>query len=137
MPTYLIQGFFFRNGERGAFAHLPQNDAIALRTGILRYLYSGVIFPDLNNLSTLLVGELEDNYDIADLSEITVTEDAIRFVKTYRTIQDIITYQLERKDGYWEGTWTNVTRPDRIETGITRCVVTHVPDEFFVLPKQE
>lgn len=71
---------------------------------------------------------MQDTFGASLLMNIRITEDEVRFIKKYEQRADHIHYTFAKKDrNSWIGEFTG----ERCGTGISRCVITEVPEEFF------
>ena len=109
---YFIQGVFFQ--EQG---HPAQ---------ILQTMFSGM-FGTLDELEDH-EGEMIDFYGESYMSYINLTPDTLTFVKVYRKRTDSIYYRFTKQS---DDTWQGEYKGDWTGTGICRCVVTRVPENFF------
>lgn len=113
MKIYLVQGVFFQCGGYT--------------------IWSGLLCPQEE--SGQLVGEIQDIFGVAEVSEVALDEAAgtLSFVKCYHQREDRISYQFTRRpDGVWKGTYSGSA------TGVdaARCVLTVVGEDFFTPPAQ-
>lgn len=127
--AHLIQGVFFQQNQWLDLAERPRfGTCVVINKGVCRFVYAGVIWRDNAKALGPLVGSITDHFGESELSNVSVTEQGIEFVKRYLKRRDTIRYVFSKKDGNtWAGEWSG----DAVGSGISRCVVTEVPDEFF------
>ena len=98
MPVHLMQGVFFQRQDHLGLGHNAEGDLrVFVRSGMCRYMYSGVIFPDPDSVVGRLIGEMFDNFGQSILSDIQMSLDELRFVKKYNDRKDIIRYRFHRQ----------------------------------------
>ena len=134
----LIQGCSFQNCAELAIGFHSEGVATAVPLGKfnMRWLYSGAIYPVVpgDDMSGELAGELSDVYGLSVLSEIKIAPGTIEFNQKYIGRFDLIHYEFELKpvdsDGhgtYWAGHYSG----QLLGRGISNCIITDVPDDFF------
>ncbi len=128
---YLIQGLFFQSEEERA--SLAKID-------LRKSTYQGIIFTDPTDESQL-TGKMFDFYGKAELFDISISEQVLLFTKQYGSDNGylVLRYQFKRQDNFYVGECIECMelRPDRgnDEKRATKCVLTEVPDDFFIDPK--
>lgn len=75
------------------------------------------------------MGKVQDIAGKAILTDVVITDDEIRFVKTYTNRKDSILYVLRPTDE--EGLWTGTYQGDLVGRGFVNVVVKDVPMAFF------
>jgi hypothetical protein len=126
MP-YFIQGVFFQNNEGFDVALDPREGIVTvIRRELFRYVYTGYIQKDAEN-EGVLVGEMQDFFGHSQLHKIFISDNQISFTKNYNHRMDWIVYMFTKKDC---DTWVGQYDGPATGTGISRCIVTEVNDEF-------
>jgi len=133
MPTYLIQGFFFQGREWLDTEISQQNGDLRpiIRSGLCRYMYSGVIYPDKYNAMGGYAGQLTDHFGDSTLSEMLVLPELVKFTKKYTRRDDLIYYQLKKVGDLWIGEYSGTATG----SGTTQCIITEVNEGIFFPPK--
>lgn len=129
-----IQGVFFQHRTRAVIRHVPiEGAAVFMEDGIERHMFAGFLSnrgttPEGDEvISNTLDGLCVDHFGPSSLSEVEVTDRAIRFTKQYAGRRDSIRYSLETRDGIsWVGTWEG----EAVGSGTARLIMTEVPNNF-------
>lgn len=113
--------------------HLPESRGgirAAFLKGLARFMYSGSIWrSDADVVDSPYVGVMEDSFGPSSVSEVECDTDHLVFTKIYRGRVDEIRYTFDVREGSTlVGRWSD----PRVGDGIARCLITEVPDEFFV-----
>jgi hypothetical protein len=129
MPSefVLIQGVFFQYRESLGVATKPVEGTVAVVKKCLgQFQFAGVIERDPWGV---LSGGMNDVFGEAELSDITIVEQTLRFKKKYVDRDYVIQYEFTKQpDGTWSGSYASAATG----TGQARCVLTHVNRNFFV-----
>lgn len=126
--VFLIQGVFFQTREGlGTTWDLRDGLIAVIRSRIGQFMYSGAIWEDPPG-SRVLTGRTQDHFGIADLSDIHLGVREVRFKKQYGRRSYCIDYSFKLRDG---SNWLGAYNSPEVGSGVTRCVITPVPDEFF------
>lgn len=127
---HLIQGFFLRISERLDISFRGKNGELTtgVKKELSRCMYSGIIYPDPNNKSQLVGRMFDQDGKESVLFNITKTPKTITFIKQYYKGGYGINYRFRRKDNVWVGSYEG----ENIKKKKTKCVITEVPDDFFL-----
>jgi hypothetical protein len=129
--VHLIQGFFFAEGQRLAFAYGRDGAQVVVKHVVEHAMFAGVFGPDPTNPG-VQVGRMSDHYGESVLRAILFEGDSFNFVKYYEHREDHIDYRFTRgKDGIWTGTFEGKVTGK----GKARCILTHVPETFLFPPE--
>ncbi|MDO8240789.1 MAG: hypothetical protein Q7T51_02340 [Candidatus Moranbacteria bacterium] len=93
-------------------------------------MYSGIIFPDSES-ETGLAGEMVDIFGESILSDVKVGEHEVFFTKRYVNRTDTMAYQFHREGNLWVGGYSG----SAVCNGGAKCIITDVPNDFFLPPK--
>ena len=123
--SYVIQGLFFQDRLELGIEYRPETGAAAVRHRSLgQYMFAGAFWQE----GLGLVGFIQDAFGSAAVSNISIAESVIAFRKIYGGRSDAINYRFAKRDGAsWVGEYSGILTGN----GITRCLLTEVPDSFF------
>ena len=129
--AFWIQGLFFQNAMRLDVQHRSETEggigAMLFET-FSQYMYHGAIWQDRDSAEPRLVGSLEDHFGTSELSNIERDDRHFAFTKRYESRDDEIRYMFDERQGLtWIGRWSGKA----VGNGISRCLITEIPDEFF------
>jgi hypothetical protein len=130
--AWLIQGIFFQTQEGLRLGYGTEHGmGLYVSKGIYQFPYAGAAWMDDGPMPDL-TGRMSDDFGYSELFDIHISEDEVRFSKNYKDRpagpQHHIHYVFKIRDGNsWVGEYTG----ERCGTGISRCFITEVPDEFF------
>ncbi|MEK7135989.1 MAG: hypothetical protein AAB821_00135 [Patescibacteria group bacterium] len=127
MPL-LIQGLFFQNYLGLGLGVSPEGPIAVIRSGLGRFMYSGVIWQDPEYPHDGFVGQMWDNYGASELSDVLVYEDEVGFTKKYERRADLIRYTFRVRESQ---TWFGEYEGKACGKGTSSCILTDVPDGFF------
>lgn len=120
-PGYMVQGFFFQEGESLGIAMKPIEGAVAvIRRGMARSMFSGLIWQD--DFLDELTGEMSDPFGSSALEDVTLTDSEFTFVKKYERRTDSIFYRFHPEGDFWVGKYTG----ERVGRGNANCILTPV-----------
>lgn len=134
MAAYLIQGFFFQDHMFFGVGYRSPDGAVATVNVAknAQFMFAGSIWTE-PSLDSKLVGHMVDEFGHAEIGDIKISDQALKFSKRYETTRGLrkrppIFYVFDRKDGEsWIGTYEGKDAGK----GIARCMLTSVPDDFF------
>lgn len=132
---YFIQGVYFQH--QSGLASLDPGELVIATHACARPFWGRII----RILGTAeCIGSIFDAIGEADLSNISLNEDELRFRKRYAKELNHphpIDYRYSRQP---DGTWTGEYRVDSIGPislqGVTRCVLAPMPPYFFAFPPE-
>lgn len=131
---YFIQGVFWQYRECLGLDTMPVEGVVAvIRSGLCRIMYAGVIERDLHHLLGGYCGEMQDECGHANLRDVILACDQLRFVKQYDGCDDLIMYEFARQE---DGTWAGEYSGEKTGRGYSRCILTPVSLSFFA-PRPE
>ena len=134
MKLYLIHGFFCEIHAGLATKMVPIDGVTAVvREEAIPVMFAGLItHRDLNEANPL-IGSMTDEIGKAELSEIVITKDEVRFLKIYDGRQQSkgISYVLHRDGNTWVGEYSLTAASGRPLKGPARCVITEVDQSLF------
>lgn len=125
----LIHGVFFQDREWLGLDTRPVEGVVAvINRGLCRYQFAGVLerYPQGQ-----LVGEVQDAFGEAEVSNVILTETALKFRKKYSKRADYIYYVFTKQP---DGTWVGIYTGDVVGSGTARCILTPVSGTFFTPP---
>jgi len=127
MAIHLIQGFFFQKRQWLSPAQVPIIGAtVMVNSALCRDMFSGIIFPDEQNILGGYMGLLTDIWGESTISEVIIwPEQKMSFVKKYDKREDLINYDFEFKNGLWVGKFSG----SFVGEGIAKCILTTLTDE--------
>jgi hypothetical protein len=131
--AFWIQGLFFQDLDLLSIQHRAGafgGAHVAICRDLGQFMFRGAIWsePDAKCAITL-VGSMEDYFGISALSWIELDESHFTFVKQYKEREDRIRYSFNVRDRHtWVGRWSGPS----VGNGVSRCLVTEVPDKFFL-----
>ena len=134
MPVYLIQGFFFQHQEWLGLGMSSEGEGVitVIKSGLCRFMYSGVIYPDERNALGGFAGQMSDHFGDSQLSNVAVLPEEVRFVKKYDHRDDLIDYKFTKQNGLWVGGYSR----SAVGQGGAKCVITEVSEDLFRLPER-
>lgn len=122
-----IQGFFFQDALKFEVVTVNKKQ-VALFQKSAQFMYRGSIWQNPDANGSLLMGVMEDSFGISLLSNIEHDEAHFAFTKRYEDREDDIRYLFEAREGLtWIGRWSGRV----VGEGVSRCLVTELPDEFY------
>jgi len=96
-------------------------------------MFSGVIYPDQNNVLGGLAGEMNDQFGQSQLSHVILFPDErVKFVKKYNHRDDRIEYEFIKEGSIWVGKYSGPV----VKEGNAKCIITQVPEELFLPPQK-
>ncbi|EKD58397.1 MAG: hypothetical protein ACD_56C00138G0001 [uncultured bacterium] len=128
----LIQGFFYQKHDWLDVVRCSEIDGgsrVVIEGGLCCFMYAGVIFP-IHDEPSRFMGEMSDHFGESRLYDIQITPEKITFEKKYLRRRDTISYVFEKKDGLWVGEYLGRA----CGSGSSKCIITEVPDDLFMLP---
>jgi len=129
--TYFINGVFFQDQEWLSLDCVAiEGNVVVIKRGLCRFIFSGIIEPTEETVlgSPVMVGRTMDQFGMAHLTNISLSDDRLSFVKKYDNRKDLILYSFARED---EGLWIGEYDGELTGKGSARCVLTPVPDQMF------
>ncbi|HOX60458.1 MAG TPA: hypothetical protein PLV72_00435 [Candidatus Magasanikbacteria bacterium] len=129
MSSFLIQGFFFQF-RMGLDAELDEHgEAVAVvHSGLCRFMFAGIIFPDEEGSLGGMVGEMNDDWGYSLLSDVRISSDVVSFTKRYEDRDDVIHYKFRREGSLWTGEFEG----SFVGRGGAKCMITEAPEGLFV-----
>ena len=128
MSTYLIQGFFFQEGEWQILKNGTITPAIF---GTYDYMFAGIIFPDEMNAVGGFTGKMQDCWGESVLSSVHFhPESYLDFIKKYEKRQDLVEYHFKLQNGVWSGEFSG----SEVGKGVARCIITKIDEDFLKVP---
>lgn len=130
MRSYLVAGSFFEWQEAIDLEHSINTGELWARAALTSSLYVGVICddPDITESGVpILVGNMADEYGESKISDITLTDTEFKFSKKYAGRKDTIFYTFQKDGEKWVGEYSGTN----VGKGLSRCVLTLIPDDFF------
>lgn len=133
MPVYLIQGFFFQHQEWLGLGMSSEGEdvVVVVNSGLCRFMYSGVIYPDEHNVLGEFAGQMSDHFGDSLLSQVVVLSEEVRFVKKYNSRDDLIDYNFTKQNGLWVGGYSGPV----VGQGGAKCVITEISEDLFRPPE--
>jgi len=134
MPVYLIQGFFFQHQGWLGLGMSSEGEGVVtvINSGLCRFMYSGVIYPDKHNALGGFAGQMSDHFGDSQLSKVVVLPEEVRFVKKYDRRDDLIDYKFSKQNGLWVGKYSGPV----VGQGGAKCVITEVTEDLFRPPER-
>jgi len=134
---FLIQGVFFPRFE-GFSTYKGQEKSELVHEVLRNVAFQGALFPGPDEK---LVGEMKDPLGPSVVYDVSLDENELRFTKMYNdptrasaTRDCKVEYVLRRQpDGTWVGEYLTTNR----YSGVARCVLVEVPDDFLDSPPVE
>jgi len=128
---YLIQGINFQNGYRCGSLGFKSNPNNLPRIDfqMINAMYNGIV-ESCDSTSKLFNGEMRDIWGNATISNFEISENELKFTKTYEKRPPIINLFTEKENGVWFGMFEG----NDCGTGKTKCIVTEIDNTFFMKP---
>lgn len=128
MTVRLIQGFFWQQWALPEVGTDRMGDvAVVVKSGMCRFMFAGIIFPDPTNVLDDLTGEMHDDFGYSRLSEVIILPREVSFIKLYDGRPDGVNYKF-----LWDGSiWVGEFSGAKVSPGKARCIITKVPDGLF------
>ena len=138
--AFLIQGLFYQNKMGLYVEHSSRTGSlgprIMIHENLNQYMYAGAMWLDPDARVQILVGIVYDVFGHALLSNIEMSKEAFSFTKSYASRplphqdeeQPPINYSFRIRDGQ---SWVGEYSGRDTGTGVTRCILTEVPEDFF------
>ena len=134
MSVLIITGFFFQN-QRGLGLGVGNNGegvVAVVRSGLVRTIFSGVLYEDPEHVLHALAGVMTDKYGDSTLSDGRfLSEDTLEFTKRYDQRDSEIRYSFKREGTFWVGEFSG----EKAGSGKANCTIIEVPEEFFLPAK--
>lgn len=126
----LIQGFFFQN-RSWLGTGMQDGDVVGvIKSGLCRFMFSGIIFPDPDTPSAL-AGVMVDDFGDSVLTQVVILPDSFSFTKKYERRPDLIHYAFRKEGSLWVGGYTG----SATGRGGAKCIITEVPKDLFTPPR--
>ena len=140
---HFIQGFYCQTYAGVGIGYTSGEGAVAtIQEGCVSVMFAGLIFHQDSDESQPLVGTMQDDFGVAELSDIVIEEDRVSFLKTYirdGRIMDFdpgIEYILQRDEGNtWAGEYSAPTSAGEMK-GPVRCSITEVDRDLFLRDRE-
>lgn len=128
--AFLIQGVFWQKRQWLDTALEPIEGYVAvIKTGVVEFMYQGAVCASPESLLGEMSGSTTDHFGRSQITKFVMEQSRLSFVKQYGDKPYGIAYVFPVKKGnIWEGYYEG---PSNVGCGLTRCVVTEVPMEFF------
>ena len=127
-PIYFIQGIFFQDNQWLTVAYESEGAIAVIRSGLCRFMFSGVIELDPEAVLGTYIGRINDSFGEAELTNIQLSETRLHFTKKYGKRTDTIEYNFRRQD---DGAWCGEYDGEQSGRGSARCMLTPVPVSLF------
>ncbi|HEY5589168.1 MAG TPA: hypothetical protein VIK86_09470 [Candidatus Paceibacterota bacterium] len=124
---YLIQGINFQPGHRNLFLGFRSDPSAKIGLEMINAMYNGIV-ESCDSTSELFKGELRDLWGNAKITNFEISENELKFTKTYEKRPPIINIFTKKENGVWSGTFEG----NDCGTGKTKCTVTEIDNTFFV-----
>ena len=131
MGIYLIHGIFYKEQYPDHGARHARTSPF-LKDGLQRYDFFGHIYPNLTGFGYELAGELRDPLGPSWLCDICLGDLYMKFTKTYGSDGGSIRFEYD----FWfeEGIWVGEYCGPEFGSGVSKCVLTEVPMNYFDPP---